>query len=101
MQVYDTLSQAIEGLRKEGYVVPFSILAGDIVDAKTGIPIPPDDFTIDSFYRFEGDTDPGDESIVYAISSGKLQLKGFLVNAFGTYADPAGSEALAKLHLTR
>jgi hypothetical protein len=32
-------------------------------------------------------SDPGDEEILFAISSGKYKLKGLLVNAYGLYAD--------------
>ncbi len=49
----------------------------------------PASFTIDAVYRFEGPTDPGDEMILYAISSRKYNLKGVLTNAFGMYADAA------------
>ena len=52
---------------------------------------------IDEHYRFEGDTDPADETIVYAISSGKYKLKGVLVNAFGVYSDSASNELIEKL----
>lgn len=48
-------------------------------------------------YRYEGMTDPGDQSILYAISSEKYALKGVLVNAYGIYADPVTAEMEKKL----
>lgn len=57
-----------------------------------------DDFEIDEFYRFEGASNPSDMSILYAISSAKYNLKGALVNAYGTYADDSDSAVQAKLH---
>ena len=56
------------------------------------------EFEIDEVYRFEGDTDPGDENIVYAISSIKENIKGVLVNAYGVYSDTISAELVAKLH---
>ncbi len=52
---------------------------------------------IDEVHRFEGDTDPADEAIVYAISSTKHTIKGVLVNAYGMYSDSFSNELMAKL----
>lgn len=97
---YDTLTAAIEGLRSQGYTEDFNV-AYNCLECRSGsIQLPPDEFQIDGFYRFEGQTDPADESIVYAISSGKHGLKGVLVNGFGISADEMASELLAKLNTT-
>lgn len=42
--------------------------------------------TIVRTYRFEGESDPADMSILYAIET-KDGKKGFLLNAYGTYSD--------------
>jgi hypothetical protein len=57
-----------------------------------------DEFEINEFYRFEGVTNPSDMSIVYAVESKKHNLKGILVNAFGTYANTSSSAIDAKLN---
>lgn len=97
---YDTVTEAISDLQKEGYTIDFSILSDKdcLICHKTGIELSPENFEIDAFYRFEGDSDPGDEMIVYAISSNGDKIKGILVNAFGTYADSATSAIISKLH---
>ena len=48
------------------------------------------------FHRFEGNSDPGDEAIVYAIES-RNGLKGVLVNAFGVYSEPLSDDMMKKL----
>ena len=53
------------------------------------------EFKIDRSYRFEGISDPSDEAVVYAISSDRYELKGYLIDGYGIYADPE-VEALAK-----
>lgn len=56
----------------------------------------PAEFEITEVYRFEGDTDPADEAIVFAIESSN-GLKGVLVNAFGVYSEPMSDEMIKKL----
>ena len=55
------------------------------------------DFEIDETYRFEGNTDPGDEMILFAISSPKHKIKGTLLNAYGLYSDSATTKIVEKL----
>lgn len=59
----------------------------------------PSEFVIDEVYRFDGGSDQSDEMIIYAISSTKHQLKGILVNAFGTYFDETRNKLVEKLKL--
>jgi hypothetical protein len=56
----------------------------------------PGEFEIVEVHRFEGDTDPADEAVVYAIQS-KHGEKGVLVNAFGVYSDRVSDELIEKL----
>lgn len=81
---YTTLTQAVEALKERGYTDELELSDDAFCHHKA--PLSPEDFTIDEYHRFEGPSDPADMSIVYAISSEKLGLKGLLVNAFGTYA---------------
>jgi len=98
MENYETLVDATNDLMKRGYTANLS-LEGDTIDDKAqDIHMTADDFTIDEFYRFEGASNPADMSIVYAVSSPKYNLKGILVNAYGTYANDSSSAIDAKLH---
>jgi len=81
---YDTLLEAVEDLKKQGYTDELTIREDGLYNDAD--PLDPKEFTIDSFHRFEGPTDPSDESIVYAISSTHLALKGILVGDYGSNA---------------
>jgi hypothetical protein len=59
----------------------------------------PSEFEIDAVYRFQDMSDLDNESILYAISAVHHDLKGLLVNAYGTYADAASSELIEKLKI--
>ena len=98
MKNYENLVDATNGLMKRGYTQNLS-LEGDTIDDKArNIKMAADEFEIDEFYRFEGATNPADMSIVYAVSSPKYNLKGVLVNAYGTYANNSTSAIQAKLN---
>ncbi len=97
MYYYETVTQAISELEKRGYKVNFNLSAGHLAWVEHGMNLNPDEFNIDEVYRFEGETDPGDEMVVYAISSDSKGLKGVLVNAFGPYSDTISDDLMAKL----
>lgn len=94
---YGTLSETINELVKLGYDQDFNIQDECIVCHKKNITLPADDFQIDKFYRFEGTSDPDYQSILYAISSKKHDVKGVLVNGYGISSDEATSKIVEKL----
>lgn len=58
----------------------------------------PEEFEIDEKHRFEEMSDVDSESVLYAISSKNGEIKGLLVNAYGTYAEYASFELVQKLN---
>jgi len=96
MRSYDTLSEAVNDLKKRGFDVDFNIEAEQLVCKTLPVALSPSEFEITEVYRFEGNTDPADEAVVYAIES-KHGQKGILVNAYGPGADAASSELVKKL----
>jgi hypothetical protein len=97
MYYYETVTQAVSDLTKRGYIINFNLSKGHLSWIEHGINLNPDEFYIDEFHRFEGETDPGDEMVVYAISSDARGVKGILVNAFGIYSDQISDDLMAKL----
>ncbi|HEY0978381.1 MAG TPA: phosphoribosylpyrophosphate synthetase [Flavobacteriales bacterium] len=96
-RTYDTLSQAVNDLQRRGYVHDLQLGDDCVVCQARNVSLDPDEFRIDEFHRFEGMSDPEDQSIVYAISSTKHDLKGILVNAYGMDADALTQRLVAKL----
>lgn len=97
MQHYKTLLEALEGLKKEGYTEDFNLKESCIVCHGKNLQLFHDDFEIDNTFRFDNDTDPADQSIVYAISSEKYKVKGILINSYGIYSDDTTDEMVEKL----
>ena len=95
MHTYETVTEAVSGLRKRGYTMDFNLDENCIVCHEDKFN--PDDFEIVEVYRFEGNSDPADEAVVYAIESNKGH-KGVLVNGYGPSSENMSSEMAKKLH---
>lgn len=94
---YGTLSETINGLKSEGYTLDLNLKEDCVVCHADNSILKPDEFEIDKVYRFEGESNPDDSSILYAISSPKFGIKGILVNAYGIYSDSLSDAMVAKL----
>jgi len=70
MESYDTLTEAINALRKEGYVADLNLKQNGIEFQKRIHE--PSEFKIDKIFRFEDNTDPSDQAVLYAISSDRV-----------------------------
>lgn len=91
---YDTVTNAIEALRNQGFVIDFNIEDDRLVCE--GHTFDANNFDVVDVYRYEGNSDPADEAAVYAIKSSN-GLKGILVAGYGASADAASVEILEKL----
>jgi hypothetical protein len=93
----DTEEEVVAHFEQEGYVHHF-VIDGDqvrcpecdeTVDAKA--------VHVDATARFEGPSNPGDESAAFAISNGPCGHWGVLVAAYGPSASPEEAEAIRVL----
>jgi hypothetical protein len=96
MYQYDSVSHALEELRKKGYTTDFNLEENCLVCNTQKFTA--DDFDIKEVVRFEGNSDPADEAIVYGIES-KTGVKGVLVNGYGYSSDSMGEEIAKKLSM--
>lgn len=69
---YESPSVALKKLAELGYKIDYNVFFDDLF--KTA-----DDYTIDYLYRYEGATDPSDESTVYGIRNTVSADKGVFV----------------------
>lgn len=99
MENYDNLVEAIAGLKSQGYVEDFNLNQNHIACSTSSgdYQVFHNEFQIDKYFRFFGDSDPEDESIIYAVSSDKYNLKGILVNGYGTSSEELTNEMTQKL----
>ncbi len=95
---YSTVSEAINKLKEEGYVTDFNLEENAIIGNKEKFSI--EDLEIVDVYRYEGDSDPSDEAIVYAIES-KTGVKGILVNGYGVSSDSLTASLIEKIRIRK
>ena len=95
---YATLTAAIEKLREEGYTHDFKQCEHHLECEKLSKEFKPTEFTIVHTYRFEGMTNPSDNSVLYAIEASD-GTKGILIDAYGVYADAISPEMIEKFRV--
>jgi hypothetical protein len=96
MKSYSTLSEAINDLKKRGYKEDFNLHSECVQCRSLNLQWHPEKFTIDEYHRFEGMSNPDDNSIVFAISSDN-GVKGTLVDAYGMYSENLNDAMVRKL----
>ncbi len=93
-----TLVSVENRLTKEGFAHDFKITNGRLhtLDPSLGKSFAPDEVTIVDFYRFEGESNPDDMAILYAIEAHD-GTKGTIAASYGTYADTDTDDFLKKV----
>lgn len=81
-----TLVSVTNSLAKDGYETQFKATVDGLLSLKTQKTFRPDQVKIAHFYRFEEESDPQDNSILYAIETNTGE-KGTLTDAYGPYSD--------------
>lgn len=91
---YGTVTEALEKFRSQGYDLDFNLREDRLISGMDAWHM--DDFEIVDVYRYEGESDPGDQAAVYAIRS-KDGHKGVLVTGYGISSEGISAELLKKL----
>ena len=86
-----TLVDCHKKMMDDGYKEDFIIDDGLLKCVKSDKKYHPNEVSIINFYRFEGQTDPEDSSIMYVIEATD-GTKGTIIDAYGAYADAGVSD---------
>lgn len=95
-----TLASCINKMVQDGYEEDFKISESGLLSMHAEKLYQPGEVNIVNFYRFEGASDPADNSILYVIETND-GVKGTLTDAYGPYADPQVSkfmEEVSEIH---
>lgn len=80
-----SLSSCVNRMKEEGYREDFQVTDKGLVTFDKSKSYTPHQVRIMSFYRFEGESDPGDNTVLYVIETDD-GTKGTLVDGYGAYA---------------
>src|SRR4249919_483104 len=83
----NTLADCVNKLVGDGYTGNYKVDEQGLAIAEDGKHYKPGQVHIKNFFRFEGASDPADNSILYAIELDD-GTKGTLIDAYGSYNDP-------------
>lgn len=81
-----SLSSCANKMKSEGYKEDFQVNENGLCTFNNDKVFKPEQVQIVNFYRFEGESDPGDSSILYVIETSD-GTKGTLVDGYGAYDD--------------
>ncbi|MGB7785649.1 MAG: phosphoribosylpyrophosphate synthetase [Salinimicrobium sp.] len=85
---------------EEGYEEDFNLLDKKMKTEAEKKEFFDQDFVVDEVYRFEGPSNPGDEAILYAISTSSGR-KGVLVDGYDYSSGQISDELMKKLNLRK
>lgn len=96
----DTLSDRMRELQAAGWIEQLSISDGGVCCDGCGCWAAAEDVAVDEVNRFEGVSDPGDESILFAISM-PCGHRGVLPAAYGKDTAPDVADVVTRLRPAR
>ena len=91
-----SLALCLNRMVLDGYDDDFKVVDGQLTSLKTDRKFAPEEVNIVNFFRFEGQSDPDDMTIMYVIEAPD-GIKGTMVDAFGVYANTEVGEFFKKV----
>lgn len=96
MKNYESLVDALSDLKGRGYEAEFETEPFCLYCSDLDIRLNPEAFHVDEVYRFEEDSNPDDNAVLYAISSA-TGVRGTIVDGYGPTAEHLSFEMVQKL----
>ncbi len=87
-----TLSQVLEKLRQKGVESEIKLNhEKQMASEKLGKVYQPEDLLLFQTFRFEGDSDPADNSVLYVVEDTQGKIS-YILDVYGAYSDHEGPE---------
>lgn len=84
--ILETMVSVFQRLEKEGFTTQFKATEHGLLSLDTEKVYKPEEIRVETFYRFEGESNPDDSSIIYAIVTDSGE-KGTLTDSYSNYSD--------------
>lgn len=98
MPFMKSLANCLNKMLKEGYTENFKVTEQGLESLHNHNNYKPDQIQVVNFFRFEGQSDPDDNAILYVIETND-GTKGTLVDAYGVYNDPKVSSFMKDVEI--
>jgi hypothetical protein len=100
MPFMKSLATCLNKMVKEGYTEDFQITEQGLESLRKHSNYRPEQIQIVNFFRFEGESDPDDNAILYLIETND-GTKGTLIDAYGVYNDPKVSKFMKDVEIIK
>lgn len=91
MPYMKSLATCLNRMVTEGYTADFKVTEKGLESLQKEGKYTPEQIQVVNFFRFEGESDPDDNAILYVIETND-GTKGTLIDAYGVYNDPKVSK---------
>ena len=96
-QGMETMREALSRLEQAGYRDQFRAEDGSLIARDAERKYRPEELSVDEIVRFEGVSDPGEESAIFALHARADGVRGTYVVAYGPDIDMADVEMVRRL----
>lgn len=96
---YITLSEAIAHLQQQGYTIDYNLKEHGLLK-DSPIQRETENLQVVKFYRFEGESNPSDNTILYVLETATGK-KGLLVDAYGADSSNLAPEKILRMNILR
>jgi hypothetical protein len=93
----ETLVSVLNKLEENGYITQFKATSNGLVSLSTGLVFQPSDVKVESFYRFEGESNPEDNAVLYAIKTYNGE-SGTLIDGYSNSGSAEVGEFMRKVN---
>lgn len=91
-----TMTSILEELETNGYTVQFKATDSGLLSLASKKVYKPHEVRINHYFRFEGESNPDDSAIVYALETKNGEL-GTLIDSYGAFPDTEVSQFILKV----
>ena len=95
--IHTTLTSALSELEKRGFVDQFRAEEKGLRATKADRTFEPEELVIEETARFEGDSNPAEQTLLFALASRDGAVRGTYTVAFGPEMDPRDTKMVRAL----
>jgi len=93
----ETLQEAIERFASAGFRDSFQAVRGGLRALEAKQVVASEHLVVEEIVRFEGESDPGDSAVLFALRSRDGKIAGTFVAAYGPTTDPEAARVMQAL----